>query len=54
MLTSLFENEIDGEDEEDEADEVVEPEGFVFKYEEGETGKDDEGDDFLDDFELKQ
>ena len=51
-FTSFLENKIDCKDQEDESDNVIETEGFVFKHEQGEDGKDDQGDHLLDHFQL--
>jgi len=52
LFLSLLKNEIDRQDQEDETDKMVEPEGFVFKDEERKEGEDDQRDDFLYDFQL--
>ena len=49
---SLHEDEVDGEDEAGEGGEVVPLQGFAFEEDDGEYCEDNEGDGFLNDFQL--
>lgn len=50
----FLEGEEDGENDEEEADEVVPLDGLAFENEGDDEGEDDEGDAFLDDLELHE
>ena len=47
-LKSFFKDEIHGQDQEDKSDEVIKPEGFIFKNQQSEHGKDNQCDRLLD------
>ena len=47
---SFFENEVHRKDQKHKSNQVIYPEGFVFKNKEGKDRKDDQSDHFLDDF----
>lgn len=53
-VRSALEDEVHRQHQEHEPDEVIEPEGFVFEEEQREDDEDDQGDHFLDHFQLNE
>ncbi len=51
-VLSLLKNKIDSQNQETKTYQVIHPESFIFEYNQSEESKNDQGDNFLEDFQL--